>query len=57
VVLYANAGSPRPGDSSVVLGPAAPGPVTAGYAAIAAVWLMVPAATRRSQAAWLVTTL
>lgn len=57
MVLYANAGSPRPGDSSVVLGPAAPGPVTAGYAAMAAVWLMVPAATRRSQAARLVVTL
>ena len=57
VVLYASAGSPRPGDSLVVLGLAAPGPVTAGYAAMAAVWLMVPAATRWSQEARLVTTL
>src|SRR6266702_8889399 len=38
------------------LDPAAPGPA-AGYAAMAAAWLMVPAAIRRSQAARLVMTL
>jgi hypothetical protein len=57
VVLYANAGSPRPGDLSVVLRAGRAGPAAAGYAAMAAVWLMVPAAARRSQAARLVVTL
>jgi hypothetical protein len=44
---------PAPGDSQVVLGrPRLAG--RGGYAAIAAVWLMVPAAIRRSQAVRLV---
>jgi predicted phage tail protein len=56
VVLYAAAGSPRPGGFTGGLGPAAPAR-RCGYAAIAAVWLMVPAAIRRSQAVRLVVTL
>jgi hypothetical protein len=56
VGLYAHAGSPRPGTDRWSEGrPRLAG--GCGYAAIAAVWLMVPSAIRRSQAVRLVVTL
>jgi hypothetical protein len=56
VSLYGNAGSPRPGDAGGLKAVRA-WAGGCGYAAIAAVWGMVPAAMRRSQAVRLVVTL